>query len=109
VELHTLSGHLISTLPELHRTAHGHTRRLHLVTHGSGDAPAARIRLHSVSGSLHLHPAEGEGGVEPARAEAPPVAAPAAPGPAGPQRRALLERVARGELSVGEALAALGR
>ncbi len=86
VQLHTLSGTLHSALPGLQRRG------------GSGTGEGVTVNANSVSGDLQITSVAGEGAA---------TAALAAPVPAAPplaERLALLDRIARGEVSVDEAL-----
>lgn len=91
VSLHSQSGRIRSTVPFTR------ARR-----DGEGEAPT--VRLHSVSGDLFLLALEGT--AQPAATDyAQPPLPPRPPTP--PDRRALLEQVSRGEVSVEEAVQAV--
>jgi DUF4097 and DUF4098 domain-containing protein YvlB len=87
VDLHSLSGRLHTVLPASRQQVRGGWTRVAI-----GDAGGPEIRLHSVSGDLHL-----------LAPESPAEVAPDAPAPA-PDRMDVLDRLARGELSVDEAV-----
>ena len=99
VDLHALSGRLHTNAPaRRQRLDSGHTQ----ADFGAGgDGP--RVRVNTVSGDLHLVTPDGPAGLEP---QTPAPAAESAP-PAATDRMAILERIARGELSVDEALTTL--
>ncbi len=103
VALHSLSGRLRASQPSSrHQVQGGWTR----VAFGGGDGP--EVSLHSVSGDVHLVTPGSEGEAEPE----PPIteAAPLTPAePVAPDRLAILDRLARGELSVDEVVNTLKR
>jgi len=96
----TLSGGLKSDLPVARRERSGRRWRIEVGQPGLDGANAARVTFDSLSGDLRLAHS-GEAGA--------PQSAPAAQArpPAGQTRSDILDRVARGELSVDEALKAL--
>jgi hypothetical protein len=89
-ELHTLSGKLSTAFPASNQS-YGHGSQSVSVQGGG-----ARVALQSVSGNLRL---ENAGGTQPVTAQA------VAPAPV--DRRAILERIERGEISAAEGLALL--
>lgn len=103
VDMHSLSGRLRTGLPaSRHQVRGGWTR----VAFGDNSGPD--ICFHSVSGDLHLVTRESQAETEPA----PPVGEAATPDVAGetpgsPDRMDILDRLARGELSVDEAVSTL--
>jgi hypothetical protein len=92
VDMHSLSGRLRASLPSSRHTVNGGWTRVEFGAAGSGP----EVRFHSVSGDLHLVTPEvqADSEPEPPAAEAPPT----------PDRLALLDRIARGELTVDEAV-----
>ena len=99
VDMHSLSGRLRTSQPTARQRVNGGWTR---VAFGGADGP--QVSFHSVSGDLHLVTADG-----PADADAQPPAAETAasvepPSPSSPERLAILDRLARGELSVDEAV-----
>jgi len=89
-----ISGHAHTAFPQ---TAYRRSNGSHVAAVQGGGVP---VNLHSVSGDLWIGPAEGE---KPAPA---PAAAPAQP--AGPDRKDVLDRIDRGEITVEEGLKLLG-
>ncbi len=81
VQMNSLSGHLLSDLP-------GRPR------HGGADEAGVTVRVSSVSGDVTIS----------ASGDSAAAAPPAPPAPAAEDRLALLDRIARGELSVDDAL-----
>jgi hypothetical protein len=109
----SVSGDIRLSVPFGTRCAvslHSQNGRIHsnVTTHGlrDGEGLGPTLRLHSVSGDLWLVASE-EATPSPTtgvdRASTPPTP----PTPPAPDRRAVLERISRGELSVEEAMAAL--
>jgi hypothetical protein len=105
VDMHALSGRVRAGVPaRLQRMGAGRTQMRFEARAGGGSADAGpQLHFNTVSGDLHLvtpqdaaRPAPGESAPE-------PVSAP----PAAPDRMAILERIARGELTVDEALSNL--
>ncbi len=96
----SLSGGLKSDLPVARHERSGRRWRIEVGQPGLDPANAARVTFDSLSGDLCLVSSGDGGGTQPA------AAAQAAP-PAGQTRSDILDRVARGELSVDEALKAL--
>ena len=113
--VNSVSGDLRLVVPvDTHCTAHVsaisgrvHTAFPQTVHHRSNGSHVAEIqgggvavKLHSVSGDLWIGPAEGEN---------PAPAQPAQPAqPAGPNRKEVLDRIERGEITVEEGLKLLG-
>ena len=103
VDMHSLSGRLRAGLPaSRHQVRGGWTR----VAFGDSDGP--EISFHSLSGDLHLVTPENPAETKPQ----PPCGEAAAPvlaggSPGTPNRMDVLDRLARGELSVDEAVSTL--
>jgi len=103
VDMHSLSGGLRTSLPASRHQARGGWTRV-----AFGDNAGPDISFHSVSGDLHLVTPESPAETEPAPAAgeaATPATAVASPG--ATERMDVLDRLARGELSVDEALTTL--
>ncbi len=101
VDMHSLSGRLRAAQPTTRHHVNGGWTR---VAFGPDGGP--EVNFQSVSGDLHLVTPDGQADaeIEPPAAEAEP-SAPATPaGPTSPERLAILDRLARGELSVDEAV-----
>jgi hypothetical protein len=97
VDMQSLSGRVRSSEPATQRHSSGGWLRA-----GFGNQRGPEIRLHSVSGDLHLVTPEGA-------TEEDNQAETEAPAPTSPERLAVLDRLARGELSVDEAVSTLKR
>jgi hypothetical protein len=112
-ELNSLSGRLQTSLP----VARQHHSGRHWSAALGGDAESPRVTLDSMSGNLRLYtPNGGEdmGAVREVRwtersADVPPPAPPAPPPDPAAARADILERVNRGELTVEQAIQALGQ
>ena len=102
VDMHSLSGRLRAGLPASRHTANGGWTRVEFGAAGSGPD----VAFHSVSGDLHLVAPESwaDAEPEPEAGEAPPPAPAEPAGPTPSDRLELLDRIARGELSVDEAV-----
>jgi hypothetical protein len=100
VDMHSLSGRLRAGQPSSRHTASSGWTRMEF---GAGEG-GPEVRFHSVSGDLHLVTPEGESEAEPATATAESAASPV---PSTTDHLALLDRIARGELTVDEAVNAL--
>ena len=100
VDMHALSGRLHAGLPASRHTANAGWTRVAFGAASSGPD----VAFHTFSGDLHLVATEGwtDAELEPEAGEAPPPAAPAGPTPS--DHLELLDRIARGELSVDEAV-----
>jgi hypothetical protein len=92
-----ISGRVHTAFPQ---TAYRRSNGSHVAEIQGGGVP---VKLHSVSGDLWIGPAEGE---EPAPAQPAQPAPPAQP--AGPDRKEVLNRIERGEITVEEGLKLLG-
>jgi len=93
VDMHSLSGRMRASPP----TARQHNRAgWTRVAFGAADGP--QVSFQSVSGDLHLVTPDGQADAEAPTAETAPA------GPTSPERLAILDRLARGELSVDEAV-----
>jgi hypothetical protein len=88
-----ISGQVHTTFPQ---TAHRRSNGSHVAEIQGGGVP---VKLHSVSGDLWIGTAEGE---TPAPAQPVQPAQPAQP--AGPNRKEVLDRIERGEITVEEGL-----
>lgn len=97
VDMLSLSGRLRASLPASRHNLNGGSTRLEFGSAGSGP----EVRFHSVSGDLYLVTPQGEtaASAQPSAGAAEPPAAATAP-----DRLAILERIARGELTVDEAV-----
>lgn len=102
VDMHALSGRLRASLPASRHTLNGGWTRVEFGAAGSGPD----VRFHSVSGDLHLVTPESQvdSEPEPRVGEATPPASDAPAAPTTSDRLEILERIARGELSVDEAV-----
>ncbi len=99
VDMHSLSGRLRAGLPSTRHTVDGDWTR---VEFGAADS-GPQVLFNSVSGDLHLGTPDGLAeGAASAEAEAAPAAS-----DTDSDRLALLDRVARGELTVDEAIRTL--
>ncbi len=99
VDMHSLSGRLRAGLPSTRQAVNGGWTR---VEFGAADS-APQVFFNSVSGDLHLVTPDGAGEITAsAGAEATPAATDDAP-----DRLAILDRVARGEITVDEAISTL--
>jgi len=104
VDMHSLSGRLRAGLPASHHQVRGGRTRV-----AFGESSGPEISYNTVSGDLHLVTPDGpaETPADPPGGEtAAPVPA-AADSPTPPDRMAVLDRLARGELSVDEAVSTL--
>ena len=102
VDMHSLSGRLrTNAVTVRHHSNAGHTRV------AFGDAKGPEVHFQTVSGDLHLVTPDGQTEAEADKpaAEAAPPDAPA--GASSHERLAILDRLARGELSVDEAVSTL--
>jgi Putative adhesin len=101
VDMHSLSGRLRASQHAVRQHVKGGWTRM---AFGAGGGPA--VSLQSVSGDLHLVTLDGQAGpeAEPPAAETAPPAPTESAAPTSPERLAILDRLARGELSVDEAV-----
>lgn len=102
-EVKGVSGQVHTGFPQ---TAYQHRNGSHLAEVQGG---GVMVKLHGVSGDLWIGPTEGE---KPAEASTPvpePASASDKPAqPAGPNRKEILDKIERGELTVEEGLKLLG-
>ena len=99
VDMHSLSGRLRASPPASRHNLHGGRTR---VEFGASDG-GPEIRFYSVSGDLHLvtPDAEPDASAQPSAGDAPPAPS------ASVDRLAILDRIARGELTVDQAVSNL--
>ncbi len=95
LSLHSMSGRVHSNVAFTSASAAGE------------DSPRPSVRLHSVSGDLYLLSSEAAAETTSANTAQPPAPPQPHQAPAPPDRRALLEQLSRGELSVDEAVSAM--